>query len=130
MSNWKLKVSSTGEVALEVTAVLNDEERKAVDNLISPEGFIMAQVFKKLRSLDGYIKDLSGQRAVVAEEQPKQEAKKPYGKYAPTVCPVCNNNTLHEYTVKKEGPNKGKKFKMCKTEGCSYRWDWKNNKGM
>lgn len=35
-------------------------------------------------------------------------------------CPGCEGNTLREFTVKKEGPNKGRKFFKCSDEKCNY----------
>jgi hypothetical protein len=35
-------------------------------------------------------------------------------------CPGCEKDTLREFTVKKEGPNKGRKFFKCSDEECAY----------
>lgn len=35
-------------------------------------------------------------------------------------CPGCDGNTMKELTVKKEGPNKGRKFFKCGDEKCGY----------
>lgn len=35
-------------------------------------------------------------------------------------CPGCNVNSLREFTVKKEGPNQGKKFLKCQDQECGY----------
>ncbi len=35
-------------------------------------------------------------------------------------CPGCNQKTLKELTVKKEGPNQGKKFIKCEDPDCAY----------
>lgn len=35
-------------------------------------------------------------------------------------CPGCEGNTLRKFTVKKEGPNKGREFLKCSDEACGY----------
>lgn len=35
-------------------------------------------------------------------------------------CPGCDKHTLNEFTVKKEGPNKGKKFFTCADKQCGF----------
>lgn len=35
-------------------------------------------------------------------------------------CPGCEANTLRKYTVKKEGPNKGREFLKCADDSCNY----------
>ena len=47
-------------------------------------------------------------------------AKAPKGDDALPECPGCEGKTLREFTVKKEGPNKGKKFLKCGDESCGY----------
>lgn len=38
--------------------------------------------------------------------------------------PICECNIqVVEFTVKKEGPNKGRKFRKCKNNNCKY-WEW------
>lgn len=41
----------------------------------------------------------------------------------PTKCPKCDQETFWENTVKKECPNKGKKFQKCNNEACGFI-DW------
>lgn len=35
-------------------------------------------------------------------------------------CPGCGEETLREFTVRKDGPNKGKKFLKCQDDACAY----------
>jgi len=35
-------------------------------------------------------------------------------------CPGCSADTLREWTVKKDGPNKGKKFFKCSDDACGF----------
>ena len=43
-------------------------------------------------------------------------------------CPGCEHKTLREFTVKKEGPNKGKKFLKCSDPECAYfQWIEEDN---
>lgn len=39
-------------------------------------------------------------------------------------CPGCEGNTVREFVVKKDGPNKNKKFYKCSDEKCNY-FQWK-----
>ena len=134
MSSYKLGVNSQGNVYLEVTGIPTVEEKKEIDNLISPDGFIMAQVFKKLRVLREYVQDLSkpaekkenkvedfsGNSSLQGTPQPaKSTAKKPLGK-----CPKCNRSTLAERIVKNgKAENIGKTFLACINKECGYK-DW------
>lgn len=38
-------------------------------------------------------------------------------------CPQCKKGVLKEFVVKKEGVNKGRKFKSCSSEGCKF-FEW------
>jgi len=51
--------------------------------------------------------------AVETPAQPKERQTTPA-----ETCPSCNHQSLYLNTVKKEGKNKGRKFKSCK--GCNY----------
>lgn len=100
---YTLTVGTQG-VNLSVTSIPTAEEQKEIDSLIAPEGFIMAQVLKKVQVLGEY----AGQKGEGAKEA-KKEDYKPKAE----VCPACGNNSVVTHIVKKEGANKGRKFKSC-----------------
>jgi hypothetical protein len=43
-------------------------------------------------------------------------------------CPGCDGKTIREFTVKKEGPNKGRKFLKCSDQECNY-FQWLDEEG-
>ncbi len=130
--SYKLSVKSNGIVELEVSSIPSEAERKEIDNLIAPDGFIMAQVFKKLSTLGEYIKDIT--KSSPAQSQAPQGSNKAtssnYSKpsYTPSAnksplskCDQCGRNTIAVRTVKKEGANKGKTFRVCINEECGWK---------
>jgi len=117
--SYRLRVSSVGKVELEVTSVPTEVEKKEIDKLIAPEGFIMAQTLKKLRALGSYATATVAPVTTTTVEQPKPKYDE---------CPQCKRNTLAE-RITKQGKNKGRRFKSCfhedKSTGqkCGY-FEW------
>jgi formate dehydrogenase maturation protein FdhE len=109
----KLVLRSDGLVCLEIeNNVPNEAEKKMIDELIAPEGYIMAQTFNKLKTLGSYVVDIN-QANITTTSKPQVKPEDVEDKPKYEKCPVCGRDTVSTKTVKKEGANKGLKFKSC-----------------
>lgn len=100
--SFSFKLDSTGKVEMTVDSILTIEEQNEVNWVIAPEGFVMAQVFAKIKDLGKYVKAVQGTSEAVTSPTPPapQRAYKPstgeYGK-----CKKCGaNNVLNPKTGK------------------------------
>ena len=111
MGNYKLVLDSRGYVALELEGIPTEAEKKSIDELIAPDGFIVTQTFKKLKTLGEYVSDVVRPAPTQTASQAPSPAPAPKTQY--DKCPTCGRNTVSEHTVTKVGKNTGRKFKSC-----------------
>jgi hypothetical protein len=119
---YEVKVSVSGvEVALK--GVPTKEEEKQLEDLLVPGGFIETSLLKKVKLIseqrDRVLATTTEAKEVAPAPQPVAVAQKTYAppqaKTPSKPCPICGTR-MYEKTVKKEGPNTGKKFYTCKNE--------------
>jgi len=123
---YKLKVNSDGQVVLELQGIPTEVEKKEIEKLIAPDGYVMATYMNRIKALGLYTEQSVQPKTATPEEikvviEPKKKGVR---------CSKCNNGWLNNRSIVSERQagyigkrlNKevkvGDAFRQCSNKDC------------